>query len=110
MSLKAGVGVEVVKVESLGGYRLALTFSDGHVSRADFGPFLRASLNPETRQFLKSNRFSNHTLRDRNLVWGDYAMCFPIEDIYEGIIGPCKPVSPIWLCPHLRAGRVGRCC
>jgi hypothetical protein len=86
MRLKAGVAVEIVSVKTMGGYRLSLTFSDGHVSTVDFGPFLRTSQNPETRAFLDGKRFRSHLLHHGNLVWGDYEMCFPIEDLYDGCI------------------------
>jgi hypothetical protein len=84
MSLKVGVAVKVVEAKCLGGYRLSVTFSDGHVSVVDFGPFLRSSLNPETRGFVRQERFRRFSLLHGNLVWGDYAMCFPIADLYEG--------------------------
>jgi hypothetical protein len=95
MSLKAGVAVGIMNVKPLGAYRLALTFSDGHVSTVDFGPFLRNSLNPETRQYLDAKRFREVALRHGNLVWGDYEMCFPIDDLYEGDIAREKPGAAV---------------
>jgi hypothetical protein len=86
MSLKTGITVQVVAVKVLGGYRLSLTFSDGHVSTIDFGPFLRASQNPETRRFLSIRRFRAFALLHGSIVWGDYEMCFPVEDLYKGRI------------------------
>jgi Protein of unknown function (DUF2442) len=86
VSLKEGIAVGIARVKRLGGHRLELTFSDGHVSSVDFGPFLRSSLNPETRQFLDAKRFRQFSLVHGNLVWGDYEMCFAIEDLYEGRI------------------------
>ena len=87
MNLAIGVAADIVRVDRLGRYRLELTFSDGHVSTVDFGPFLRGSLNPETRRFLDETRFQRFSLTHGNLVWGDHEMCFPIEDLYEGRIG-----------------------
>ena len=66
MSLKRGVAVDIVKAAHLGRYRLELTFSDGHVSTVDFGPFLRGSLNPETRRFLDAKRFKNFSHKRAN--------------------------------------------
>ena len=86
MKLAAGVAVDIIAAEPAGRYCLKLTFSDGHVSTVDFGPFLRASLNPETRQFLDERRFRKFSLAHGNLTWGDYEMCFPIEDLYEGTV------------------------
>ena len=87
MKLAAGIAVDIVAAESVGRHCLKVTFSDGHVSTVDFGPFLRTSLNPETSQFLNERRFKKFTLAHGNLVWGDYEMCFPLEDLYEGAIG-----------------------
>ncbi len=77
-------GVNIVRVEAVGNYMLRLFFSDQHVDVINFFPFLERSLNPETRQFLEVLRFNTYRLEWGNLVWGDYAMCFPIEDLYEG--------------------------
>jgi hypothetical protein len=93
MSLKIGVAVAIVRVKRLGGYRLELRFSDGHVAVVDFGPFLRSSQNPETRRFLDGKRFREFVVLHGNLVWGDYAMCFPIADLYGGCIDPAEPVA-----------------
>ena len=93
MSRKVGTQVGIVRVKRQGTYRLELTFDDGHVSVVDFGPFLRESLNPETRLFLDLQRFGSFSVVHGNLVWGDYAMCFPVEDLYEGRIFPAGCVS-----------------
>jgi hypothetical protein len=103
MSLKAGVAMEILKVERRGGYRLLLRFSDGHVAAVDFGPFLREAQNPATRRYLNAKRFREFTLLHGNLVWGDYEMCFPIEDLYEGSIGTAQPVSEVLAVAESRA-------
>jgi prepilin-type processing-associated H-X9-DG protein len=98
MSLKEGVVVNVERAESVGRYRLNITFSDGHVSIVDFGPFLQSSLNPETQRFLDVELFRNFNVIHGNLVWGDYNMCFSVDDIYEGHIGESSSsaVSARW--------------
>lgn len=95
MSLRVGVSVEIKRAEHLGDYRLELAFSDGHVAVIDFGPFLRSSLNPDTRRFLESKRFGKFSLVHGNLVWGDYEMCFPVEDLYKGDIGVYQPAGRV---------------
>jgi len=95
MTLTRGVAVDIVDAKHMGQYRLKLTFSDGHVSTIDFGPFFRSSLNSETRRFLDEIRFINFSLTYGNLIWGDYEMCFPVEDLYEGRIGQEKPVRKV---------------
>jgi hypothetical protein len=93
VSLERGVAVVIVRVNHAGRYRLELVFSDGHVSTVDFGPFLRGTLNPETRRFLDEKRFRSFSLTNGTLVWGDHEMCFSIEDLYEGRIGRKEPAS-----------------
>ncbi len=84
MSLQEGVSLEIVHAACVGGYRIEMQFNDGHASIVDFGPFLSSSLNAETRQFLDGDKFKGFRLEWGNLVWGDYEMCFPIEDLYIG--------------------------
>lgn len=99
MSLVAGQGVDIVGVAEVGALTLRLTFSDGHVSLVDSAPFLHRSLNPQTQQFLDRARFKSYVLRDGNLVWGDYDMCFAIEELYGGTVGavwepaPARPLA-----------------
>ncbi|MEI6647250.1 MAG: DUF2442 domain-containing protein [bacterium] len=84
MKLVPGVEVNIVRAESAGNYRLWLTFSDNHKTLVDFETFLERSMNPQTRQFLEEERFLCFRLEYGNLVWGDYEMCFPIEELYDG--------------------------
>ena len=93
MRLATGVAVDIVRVDHVGRHRLELKFSDGHIATVDFAPFLRACLNPETRRFLDEKQFKVFSLTHGNLVWGDYDMCFPVEDLYEGRIGLERPAS-----------------
>jgi hypothetical protein len=95
VSLVTGVAVDIVRINHVGRYRLELTFSDGHVATVDLGPFLRSSLNPATRRFLDEKRFKSFSLTYGNIVWGDYEMCFPIEDLYENRISQEKPARKI---------------
>jgi len=82
----ASRAVAIVQIESQNAFVLQLRFNDGPVSTVDFAPFLRQARNPQTRQFLKPTRFQAYELRDGNLVWGDYEMCFAIEDLYVGAV------------------------
>ena len=86
MSLTPGIAVDIVSADCLGGHRLRLTFSDGHVTTVDFGPFLRAAQHPQTGKFLEASLFRKFSLVYGNLVWGDHEMCFPVDDLYEGKI------------------------
>jgi hypothetical protein len=78
--------IEVVRARLDSGYKLDIHFSDGTSRILDFQPFLESSGNPMIRAFLDSKRFADFAIRDGDLMWGDYEMCFPIADLYEGRI------------------------
>ena len=80
--------IEVVDAKQLDGYRLALTFSDGTVQEVDFEPFLRSSQHPQIQQFLNPQKFADFHIEYGDLIWGDYALCFPIADLYENHLFP----------------------
>ncbi len=84
MSLHGNAVIFVERAERAGDFRLRLTFNDGAVRTVDFGPFLRQSRNPLIQAYLNPDAFSSFTLRDGDLMWGDYDLCFPIADLYEG--------------------------
>ena len=86
MSIKKGVEVGIAKAKHLGACRVTLHFTDGHETTVDFGAFLRRSDHPRIRQFLKPAAFRQYRIEYGNLVWGDYELCFPIADLYEGVI------------------------
>jgi hypothetical protein len=83
MKLKAGTEVSVREARYLGGCRLEITFSDGHVQKVDFEPFLQQA-HPELRKYLNEQTFMRFSVEHGNLSWNDYEMCFPIEDLYSG--------------------------
>lgn len=80
---------EIIEIKSavfLKEYRLKLIFNDGKSKTVDFGNFLKNSRNPMTKKFLKKSNFQDYKIKYGDLVWGDYEMCFPIWDLYEGKI------------------------
>ena len=99
MSLTKGHAVALVQVIAQGSYVLQLHFNDGHIATVDFGPFLRRSRNPQIRQFLDRARFQSFMVRDGNLIWGDYDLCFAIENLYVGTVdtrtSDTKPVLAV---------------
>ena len=68
------------------GYKVKIEFDDGVVRTIDFGPFLESSRNPQIREFLDRKRFAKFEIQDGDLMWGDFELCFPIADLYEGRI------------------------
>jgi hypothetical protein len=78
--------LEITEAKYLGGYRIALQFSDGTQRVMDFGPFLRKAGNPEITAYRSAKKFKSFHLHYGNLMWGDYEMIFPIADLYAGKI------------------------
>ncbi len=78
--------IELVRARIKSNYKIKIDFSDGTSRILDFYPFLESSGNPLIRAFLDSKRFAEFVIRDGDLMWGDYEMCFPIADMYEGRI------------------------
>lgn len=67
---------------ALDSYRICLRFDDGTQQDIDFERFLSRSLQPDIRAYLDPVRFGSFRLEYGELVWGDYDLCFPIEDLY----------------------------
>jgi hypothetical protein len=84
--LAEGISMDVVQAKHLGAYQLRLAFSDGTEHIVDFGPFLERSGHPEIRSFLKPEKFASFRVEQGDLLWGDYELCFPVADLYEGHI------------------------
>ena len=84
MTLSENAVIFVKRAEHAGGYRIKLTFNDGTERIVDFGSFLCQSHKPLIPAYLDPAAFARFVVRDGDLIWDDYDMCFPIADIYEG--------------------------
>ena len=84
MTLSENTVIFVERAEQAGDLALRLTFSDGTQRTIDFSPFLRQSHNPLIQAYLDPAAFARFAVRDGDLVWDDYDLCFPIADLYEG--------------------------
>ena len=78
--------IAVTSAEYAGGYKLRVGFSDGKAQLVDFEPFLRRAKNPALRDFLDVEKFKTFRIEFGDLLWGDYDLCFPITDLYDGRI------------------------
>jgi len=78
--------IEIAKAKYLSEYRLELLFSDGIKRIVDFEQFLFKAQNPMTTRFRDYKKFKQFKILYGDLLWGDYEMCFPIADLYEGRI------------------------
>ena len=79
--------LKILKVTHVRKYLLALEFSDGARREIDFQPFLESSRNPEIRKFLDLGLFRKFSLRDGELMWGDFDLIFPLMDLYNSELG-----------------------
>lgn len=85
MSVKEEI-IEIKSADYVEDYKIKLVFNTGKSRTIDFGSFLKSSLNPMIRKYVKLSNFKNFSIKYGDLVWGDYEMCFPIWDLYEGKI------------------------
>jgi hypothetical protein len=93
-SLRQGHVVELSAARRTSGYAIELSFNDGVTQVVDFGPFLQQSSNPLIREYLDPDRFARFAIKNGDLVWDDYGLCFPIADLYENnVAGQCHQVS-----------------
>lgn len=76
--------IEINKAHYINNYKIELLFNDGLKRVIDLGDFLKKAKNPMTRKYLLKNNFKKFKIEYGDLVWGDYEMCFPIWDLYEG--------------------------
>jgi hypothetical protein len=79
----------VIKINSatyIKNYELLITFQDGKEVNIDFYDFLKSSTNPQIRDYLILEKFKSFKIKDHDLLWGDFDLLFPIEDLYSGKI------------------------
>ena len=65
------------------GHILEIEFSDGHVECVDFAPFIFSNDHPDYARYKSIDSFRKFAIVDGNLNWDDYAMIFPVEDLYH---------------------------
>ena len=88
--LKSGANerkyLRITDAEYISGYKIRLTFNDGMACDMDFEPFLRKALNPDIMKYRQLRNFKKFHLHYGDLMWGDFEMIFPIEDLRRGEI------------------------
>ncbi|MEA9356601.1 DUF2442 domain-containing protein [Bacteriovorax sp. PP10] len=80
---------KILKIKSaiyIKNYELLITFQDGKEVNVDFYDFLKSSTNPQIRDYLILEKFKAFKIKDHDLLWGDFDLLFPIEDLYSGKI------------------------
>ena len=76
--------IKMTAVRYLKNYQIEFEFDDQTKKIIDFEGFLKQAKNPMLKKYLDLTVFKNFTLRDGDIDWNDYELCFPIADIYEG--------------------------
>lgn len=75
--------VSVVDAEYLTGYKVKVSFSDGHTSAVDFSQFLLEETNPVITQYRNLKLFKKFNIVDGDLVWGiNWDLIFPVQALY----------------------------
>lgn len=80
---------KILKIKSASyvkNYELRIIFQDGKEVNVDFYDFLKSSTNPHIRDYLNLEKFKSFQIKDHDLLWGDFDLLFPIEDLYTGKI------------------------
>lgn len=67
-------------------HRVDIKFNDGTRRVVDFGPFLKQAKNPMFTKYRRLKEFKSFHIQDGDLMWGDFEMIFPIEDLRQGKI------------------------
>ena len=75
--------LKIKSVKYLHDYKLQITFQDGTEKKVDFKNFLNSSTNPEIRAYLDQDKFKSFSIKDGELMWGDFDLLFPIQDLYD---------------------------
>ena len=81
-----GPFLSIEEAEYVDGYRLRLFFDDGTERVVDFHNYLRDAPRPWITKYWDLDEFKKFRLSDGDLMWGDFEMIFPIEDLRRGEI------------------------
>ncbi len=86
MNIVATRYIQINSARYLKNYQIEFEFNDKTKKVIDFESFLNQAKNPMLKKYLDFAVFKNFTLRDGDIDWNDYELCFPIADIYQGTL------------------------
>ena len=78
--------IKIIKIKLTEDYKLSIIFSDKKNQVIDFQPFLKQSTHPGIRKYLAKKYFKKFHIKNGDLMWGDFDLIFPIEDLYKNQI------------------------
>lgn len=76
----------ITEANFIGDFAIRVTFNNGQSKLVDFKPFLEKAKHPALRKYLEEGQFKNFQIKNGNLDWNDFDMCFPISDIFRNAI------------------------
>lgn len=76
----------IEEAKYIGDFAIRLSFNDGHKSLVDFKPFLEESKHPSIQKYLNESLFKDFQIKEGNLDWNDFDLCFSIEDLYKNTV------------------------
>ena len=76
--------IEIVSAKYVGNFVIHIVFNDGESQFVDFKPFLNTAMHPSIRQYLNETKFKQFDIEDGNLIWNNYELIFPLEELYNG--------------------------
>jgi len=84
---KKQIPLKVVTAKYKDNYIIELVFSDNSKKSVKFGSFLKKSMHPVIRSYLKEEKFKKFHIDSGNIVWGkNWDLVFPIEQLHSGKI------------------------
>ena len=78
--------LRVEKAKYVPPYKVDVQFNDGKHRVVDFESFLKKAQNPMFTKYRRLKEFKSFHIRNGDLMWGDFEMIFPIEDLRHGKI------------------------
>jgi len=79
--------LKIISAKYKSNYIVELIFSDNRKKTVKFGSFLKSSMHPVIRSYLKEEKFKKFYIDNGNIVWGkNWDLVFPIEQLYSGKI------------------------
>lgn len=78
--------LEVTSAIYINDYKVKITFQDNTERVVDFHDFLKNSTNIHIQEFLDIKKFKSFSVHHGHLMWGDFELIFPIDELYAGKI------------------------
>lgn len=78
--------LKIISASYLHGHTIRIIFDNKIIRDVDFFPFLNNSTNQQIKDYLSIDKFKTFKIVNNDLMWGDYDLLFPINDLYNGKI------------------------